>query len=224
MRLLVIEDYAPLRRSLVKGLLEAGHATDASGDGAEGLWFAQDRAYDVIVLDLMLPGVDGWEILRRTRAEGVSTPVLILTAKDAVPDRVRGLNAGADDYLVKPFAFEELLARIGALARRKYDSPAPVVRVADLEIDRNARRVQRAGRPVQLTPAEYAILELLALRGGEVVTRTEIEQHLYTLDTEPSSNVIDVLIRRIRVQLEQGGQKRLLHTRRGMGYVLGGPG
>ncbi len=220
MRLLVVEDYAPLRRSLVKGLAEAGFAVDATGEGDEGLWFARDQDYDVVLLDLMLPGVSGWEILRRIRLEGVRTPVLILTAKDTVPDRVEGLDAGADDYLVKPFAFEELLARVNALVRRKYEAKGPALRVADLEIDRHTRGVRRSGETVELTAREYDVLELLALRAGEVVSRSEIEGHLYPFDTEPSSNVIDVFIRQIRVKLEAGGRPRLVHTRRGSGYVL----
>ena len=220
MKLLVVEDYFPLRKSLVKGLLEAGHAVDATGDGAEGDRMARDAAYDVIVLDLMLPGVDGWEILRGLRGKGVATPVLILTARDALPDRVRGLNAGADDYLVKPFAFEELLARIGALARRKYGTASSLIRVGDLEIDRAAQRVRRGGDAVDLTAGEYAVLELLALRAGQIVSPADIERHLYTLGTEPASNVIHVMIHRIRAKTEAGGRPRILHTRRGAGYVV----
>lgn len=219
MKLLVVEDYFPLRKSLVKGLLEAGHAVDATGDGAEGDRMARDAAYDVIILDLMLPGVDGWEILRGLRAKGVATPVLILTARDALPDRVRGLNSGADDYLIKPFAFEELLARIGALARRKYGTSSSLIRVGDLEIDRAAQRVRRGGA-IELTAGEYAILELLALRAGQVVSLAEIERHLYTFDTEPASNVIHVMIHRIRAKTEAGGRPRILHTRRGAGYAI----
>jgi DNA-binding response OmpR family regulator len=221
MRLLVVEDYAVLRRSLVKGLSEAGFAVDATGDGEEGLWYARDRAFDVIILDLMLPGMDGRDILRTLRRESVQTPVLVLTARDAVEDRVAGLRLGADDYLVKPFAFDELLARVHALIRRAYDAKAPVLRVADLEINRQERSVRRAGRAVNLTAREYDVLELLALRAGQVVSRADIEGHLYSFDTEPSSNVIEVLIRRLRVKLEAGGRPRLLHTRTGAGYVLG---
>ncbi|NIA21981.1 MAG: response regulator [Anaerolineaceae bacterium] len=223
MRLLVVEDYTPLRKSLTRGLAEAGFAVDATGDGEEGLWFARDEAYDVIILDLMLPTVDGWEILRRLRREGIGTHVLILTARDVVGDRVGTLNAGADDYLVKPFAFEELLARVNALIRRKYGAKDQVLRLSDLEIDRNVGSVHRSGRLVELTAREYQLLEFLALRAGETVTRTEIEGHLYAFDAEPSSNAVDVFIRRIRCKLEAGGHPRLLHTRRGVGYILKEP-
>ena len=220
MKLLVIEDYEPLRRSLVRGLLDADHVVDATGDGAEGAWLAGDGQYDVIVLDLMLPGLDGWQVLRRLRDKGIDTPILILTARDAVQDRVRGLNGGADDYLVKPFAFDELLARIGALARRKYNAASDRLQAGPLEIDRGARQVRRAGEPIALTASEYAILEMLALRAGQAVSREEIERHLYAFDTEPSSNVVSVLVRRIRAKLESGGHERLIQTRRGVGYVL----
>ena len=220
MKVLLIEDYAPLRKSLVKGLTEAGFALDATGDGEEGLWYARTGAYDVIVLDLMLPKVDGLTILRELRAAGSASAVLILTARDTVEDRVRGLDLGADDYLTKPFAFEEFLARIRALVRRRYEAKSPAVRVGDLEVDTTARQVSRGGRAVELSPREYAILELLALRAGEVVTRTEIWEHVYDFNAEPNSNVIDVYVGHLRRRLEQGGAGRLIHTRRGLGYVL----
>ncbi|HUS92351.1 MAG TPA: response regulator transcription factor [Phycisphaerae bacterium] len=223
MKVLLIEDYAPLRKSVAKGLGEAGFAVDATGDGDEGLWFARTGDYDGIVLDLMLPKVDGLTILRTLRAEGRQAPVLILTAKDTVPDRVRGLDLGADDYLVKPFAFEELLARVRALVRRKYETRCPVVRVGDLTMDTAARTVRRGEGPIDLTPREYALLELLAARAGEVVTRTEIAEHVYAFDAEPDSNVIDVYVGHLRKRLEEGGRPRLIHTRRGVGYVLRGP-
>lgn len=221
MRLLVVEDYVPLRKALVQGLGEAGFAVESAGDGDEALRYAGSTAYDVIVLDLMLPRVDGLSVLRRLRAGGHAAAVLILTARDALEDRVRGLDAGADDYLVKPFAFEELLARVRALIRRKYESKAPVVRVADLEIDTVARTVRRAGQPVELTANEYALLEFLAMRAGEVVTRAEIWEHLYETLSAPESNVIDVYIGYLRRKLEEGGRPRLIRTRRGQGYMLG---
>jgi len=220
-KVLVVEDYAPLRRSVARGLREAGYAVDTAGDGEEGLWLARTGDYDAVVLDLMLPGLDGLTVLRRLRDEGVGAAVLILTAKDAVPDRVRGLDTGADDYLVKPFAFEELLARVRALVRRRYEAASPVVRVADLEVDTVRRTVRRAGRTLALTAREYQILELLALRAGQVVTRSEMWEHLYGFDAEPDSNVLDVYIARLRRRLEAGGRPRLIHTRRGLGYVLG---
>jgi DNA-binding response OmpR family regulator len=221
MRVLVVEDYAPLRKSLARGLREAGFAVDASGDGEEGLWYAESNEYDAIVLDLMLPKLDGLTIIRRLRKAQSPTSILILTARDAVEDRVRGLDLGADDYLVKPFAFEELLARVRALIRREYGARAPVIRVADLEMDTAARLVRRAGRQIELTGREYALLELLALRAGEVVTRTDIWEHIYDFDSSAQSNVVDVYIGYLRRKLEASGLPRLIHTRRGQGYMLG---
>lgn len=223
MRLLLIEDYPPLRKSVAKGLREAGFAVDATGDGNEGLWYAMGNEYDAIILDLMLPGMDGLGILKRLRSRGRQSHVLILTARDTVPDRVKGLNLGADDYLVKPFAFEELLARIGALVRRKYEAKSPVMRVGDLEIDTNERTVRRAGRVLDLTAREYSLLHFLVLRAGRVVTRTELWEHVYEFAAEPNSNVIDVHIGHLRRKLESRGLPRLIHTRRGIGYVLGEP-
>jgi len=221
MKVLLVEDYGPLRKSLSQGLREAGYALDATGDGEEGLWYARSGGYDAIVLDLMLPKVDGLTILRRLRESGDRSGVLILTAKDTIGDRVRGLDLGADDYLVKPFAFEELLARLRALVRRGYQAPSPSLDVGDLSIDTSARTARRAGRTIDLTPHEYALLEYLALRAGRVVTRTEIWEHLYDFRAEPNSNVIDVYVARLRKRLEQQGRPRLIHTRRGVGYVLG---
>ena len=194
---------------------------DATGDGEEGLWYARSGDYDAVVLDLMLPKMDGLTILRQLRRQGSAVPVLILTARDTVSDRVRGLDLGADDYLVKPFALEELLARLRALVRRKYEARSPAVQVGDLTIDTSTRTVCRAGRTIPLTPREYAMLELLAVRAGQVVTRTEIWEHVYEFDAEPNSNVIDVYVARLRRRLEQDGLPRLIHTRRGIGYVLG---
>jgi len=221
MRVLVVEDYAPLRKSLSRGLRNAGLAVDVTGDGEEGLWYAQTNDYDAIVLDLMLPGMDGLTILRRLRKAGRKAHVLILTAKGEVGDRVRGLNLGADDYLVKPFAFEELLARVRALVRRKYGAKDPVIRVADLEVDTAARIARRGGEPLKLTAREYALLEYLALRAGQLVTRTDIWEHVYEFDSSAQSNVVDVYIGYLRRKLERGGRPRLIHTRRGQGYLLG---
>ena len=221
MKILLIEDYEPIRTSVAKGLAEAGFAVDATGDGEEGLWYARGGDYDVIILDLMLPKVDGLTILGRLREHENPASVIILTARDTVEDRVKGLDLGADDYLVKPFAFEELLARVRALVRRKYDARSPAIRVADLEIDTSSRTVRRAGRTMDLTAREYAILEFLALRAGQVVTRTELWEHIYDFNAEPDSNVIDVYVGRLRKRLERGKRPRLIHTRRGLGYVLG---
>lgn len=221
MRVLLVEDYEPVRKSVSQGLQEAGFAVDASADGEEGLWYAESNDYDVIVLDIMLPVVDGLTILARLRRAGKTTPILLLTAKDTVEDRVTGLDFGADDYLVKPFAFEELLARVRALVRRRYDAKDPVLRVDDLEIDTAKHTVSRAGEPIDLTAREYALLEFLALRAGEVVSRTDIWEHLYDFDSSVESNVVNVYVGYLRKKIERLGLPRLIHTRRGQGYMLG---
>ncbi len=222
MRVLFVEDYGPLRTSVSQGLREAGFAVDVSADGEEGLWYAESNDYDAIVLDVMLPKLDGLAILSRLRQAGRTTPVLLLTARDTVADRVRGLDLGADDYLVKPFAFEELIARVRALVRRRYDAKDPVLRVGDLEIDTTKKAVRRAGEPIELTAREYGLLEFLTLRAGEVVSRTDIWEHLYEFDASAESNVVDVYIGYLRKKLERPGLPRLIHTRRGQGYTLGG--
>lgn len=224
MRVLLVEDYEPLRKSITQGLREAGFAVDAVADGEEGLWYAESSEYDVIVLDLMLPKVDGLTVLRRLRAQRNRAHILVLTAKDTLNDRVQGLNLGADDYLVKPFAFAELLARIRALIRRKYNAKCPALRIGDLEIDTTTKQVCRAGRPIDLTAHEYRILEFLAMRANQVATRTMIWERLYDFAAEPGSNVIDVYIANLRKKLEENGLPRLIHTRRGLGYVLKEPG
>ena len=223
MRLLLVEDYLPLQKALAKGLREAGFAVDVTGDGEEGLWYAGSNDYDVVVLDLMLPKVDGLTILNRLRSEGRQTHVLILTAKDAVADRVRGLDLGADDYLVKPFAFEELLARVRALARRAYGAKAPGLEIGDLRIETPEQRVWRGKEEVHLTPREYALLEYLALRAGEVVSRTDIWEHVYDFNSEADSNVVDVYIGYLRKKIERPGRRPLIHTVRGRGYRLESP-
>jgi DNA-binding response OmpR family regulator len=221
MRALVVEDYAVLRDSLARGLRDSGYAVDATGEGGEGLWYAENHPYDVVVLDLMLPGLSGLELLKRLRATGNTTPVLILTARDAVADRVAGLDLGADDYMIKPFAFDELLARLRALVRRRYAQVDPVLRVADLEIDTRARRVRRAGQVVGLSAREYALLEYLAHRVGHIVSRTELWYHAYDEAAEANSNVLDVHISHLRRKIDDGHPTKLIHTRRGQGYVLG---
>jgi DNA-binding response OmpR family regulator len=219
-RILVVEDYLPLQRAVAKGLREAGYAVDVTGDGEEGLWFATTNEYDLVVLDLMLPKVDGLTILRRLRAAGRPSHVLILTAKDGVADRVKGLNQGADDYLVKPFAFEELLARVRALSRRAYCAKNPLIHIGDLRIDTPAQRVWRGKEEVVLTPREYALLEYLAVRVGQVVTRTDIWEHIYEFNSEADSNVVDVYIGYLRRKLERPDKPLLIHTVRGRGYRL----
>jgi len=180
-----------------------------------------EHTYDVVVLDIMLPKLDGLSLLKRLRAQGSSVPVLLLTARDGVDDRVHGLDTGADDYLVKPFAFAELLARVRALVRRRYDTRDPVVRIADLEIDTTKRAVKRNGEVVVLSAREYALLEYLAMRAGQLVTRTEIWEHVYDFHSDAHSNVVDVYIGYLRKKLERDGAAKLIHTRRGQGYVLG---
>jgi len=221
MRILVVEDYEPLRSALIKALREGGHSVEAKADGVSGLEAAVSGAHDVVVLDLMLPGMDGIEVLTRMRAEQIDSHVLILTARDTTDDRIRGLDAGADDYLVKPFAMKELLARVRALVRRQYDQKAPKITVGDIQIDTVARRVRLDDSPVQLTAREYALLEYLALRTGQIVTREEICSHLYEGSTGSSSNVVDVYMGYLRKKLERAGRPKVLHTRRGQGYLFG---
>jgi DNA-binding response OmpR family regulator len=220
MRILLVEDSERLQRSVGTGLRKSGYAVDIAGNGPEGLWHAESNDYDVVVLDIMLPGLDGLSVLRRLREQGKQTHVLLLTAKDTVDDRVTGLRAGADDYLVKPFAFDELLARIEALTRRRHGRKNPVIRVRDLEIDTTARTASRNGQVLDLAPREYGLLEYLALRQGEVVTRTDIEAHLYDSEAEPMSNVVDSAIYGLRRKIDTPDQPSLIVTRRRMGYVL----
>ena len=222
MRVLLVEDYPPLQKSVAKGLREAGFAVDAAADGEEGLWYATTGEYDVVDLDLKLPKIDGLTVLKRLRAEGRSCHVLLLTAKDTVADRIRGLDLGADDYLVKPFAFAELLARVRALARRAYRAKNPTLRVGDLRIETPTQRVWRGREEAHLTPREYVLLEYLAMRAGEVVSRMDIWEHVYEFNAEADSNVVDVYIGYLRRKLGRPGKPPLIHTVRGRGYRLGG--
>lgn len=221
MKLLLVEDAKHLRQAVATGLRRAGYAVDAASDGAEGQWLAESGEYDVIILDIMLPGVDGLTLLQRLRQQGRQTHVLLLTAKDTVEDRVRGLQTGADDYLVKPFAFEELLARVQALCRRRYGRKSPKLVIADLEIDPATKTVLRGGRRIELKPREYSLLEYLALRQGEVVPRRDIEAHLYDDRADHLSNVVDSAVCIVRRKL---GPPSLIHTRHGHGYVLAAEG
>jgi DNA-binding response OmpR family regulator len=220
MRVLIVEDYAPVREAVVQGLSEAAFAVDAADNGEDGLWLAEGNPYDVIVLDVMLPKLDGLSVLRTLRGGGCEAGILLLTARDAVADRVAGLNAGADDYLVKPFAFEELLARVKVLTRRRYRQPAAVISVGDLLIDAAAQKVSRGGERIELTRREYALLHYLAVRQGENVSRTEIWENVYAFDSDAHSNVVDVYIRYLRKKLDRPGAPALIHTRRGFGYCL----
>lgn len=220
MRVLVVEDSLRLRQTVTAWLRRNGFAVDASADGEEGLFLAETNDYDALVLDIMLPKLDGLALLQRLRKQGKRTHVLLLTARDTVADRVRGLELGADDYLVKPFALEELLARVRALCRRAYGSKETLVQVEDLAIDTAARKVSRAGRAITLQPREYALLEYLARRCGQVVTRAEIEEHIYGGELEPASNAVDSAICSLRQKLGERGSAPLIHTRRGLGYEL----
>jgi two-component system OmpR family response regulator len=220
MHVLLIEDSTRLQESLRTGLQRCGYAVDGATDGEEGLRYARNNPYDVIVLDLMLPKIDGLTVLRRLREAGHQTHVLILTARDTVDDRVQGLRDGADDYLVKPFSFDELLARIEALVRRSYHTKRPSITVGPLTVDTAARTVSRAGAPVKLSHREYVLLEYLAFRKGEVVDRREIEDHVYGERDLPMSNAVDRMVCALRAKIETPGGPALLQTRRGMGYVL----
>jgi DNA-binding response OmpR family regulator len=220
MRVLIIEDSERLQRSISTGLRKAGYAVDVTGNGKDGLWYARSNDYDVIILDLMLPGLDGLSLLRQLRAAGRDTHVLILTAKDTVEDRVLGLRTGADDYLIKPFAFDELVARVQTLARRQHGVKNPQITIGDLRVDTAARTCRRGEQPIELSAREYAVLEYLALRHGQVVTRTEIEHHIYDDQAEPMSNVVDAAIYALRKKIDLPDAPSLIHTRRGLGYVL----
>ena len=221
-RILLIEDDQDVASFIQAGLEQSGYTVDHSSDGKDGLYLATTEPYDALIVDRMLPGVDGLTIVRTLRASGRMTPALILSALGEVDDRVKGLKAGGDDYLVKPFAFEELLARVKALTRRHYDRADPVVHVDDLAVDTSKRTVSRAGRAIDLTAREYALLEFLALRAGEVVSRSDIWEHLYSFDDAAESNVVDVYIGYLRKKLEHPDASRIIHTRRGQGYMLGG--
>jgi DNA-binding response OmpR family regulator len=222
MRLLIVEDNRALLKSLKKGLIEESFAVDTAEDGEEGLYLAEANDYDVVILDLMLPKKDGWTVLRELRTKGSPRHVLLLTARDAPEDKVRGLDAGADDYLTKPFRFEELLARVRALVRRRYQSKNPRITVADLEIDTATHRVRRAGADIPLQPKEYALLEYLAHRAGEIVPRAAIWEHLYDWQDDTISNIIDVYISRLRRKIDRPGLRPLIQTVRGEGYLLKG--
>jgi len=220
MRILVVEDSRVLAQSLRDGLRKLGHAVDLAFDGRTGLSYAKLNPYAVIVLDIMLPELDGLSVLAALREAGVGTPVLLLTARDTLADKVAGLRRGADDYLVKPFAFDELAARLEALARRPAVADGTRVQVGDLTIDFAARLVVRSGRPISLPRREYALLALLATRRGAVVSTHEIEDALYDEQSFPASNVVASAVCSLRTHLAVPGGRELIHTRRGLGYVL----
>jgi two-component system copper resistance phosphate regulon response regulator CusR len=224
MRLLVIEDEIKLAQYLHKGLSENGHVVDMAHDGIEGRRLALGGEYDLVLLDLMLPGVDGFGVLRSIRAEKRQLPVLMLTARDKVEDRVKGLEQGADDYLVKPFAFSELLARVGALLRRGNGGgavqPTTTLSLADLEVDLLSRRATRAGERLDLTAKEFNLLTLLLRRRGQILSRTTLAEQVWDMNFDSDTNVVEVAVRRLRAKLDDPFPAKLLHTVRGMGYVL----
>lgn len=220
MRLLLVEDSNRLRSTLVRALVRLGHAVDEAADGREAEVFARMNEYDAIVLDLMLPGRNGLELLDAWRREGLDTPVIVLTARSSVEDRVRGLALGADDYLVKPFALEELVARLEAVVRRRRGQADSRIRIGDLEIDFASRKVQRGGEELVLTAREFSLLECLARRPGQVLSRAQIEAHLYSDTGSPASNAVDAAIYALRRKLSPRGAPPLIHTRRGLGYVM----
>ena len=220
MRILIIEDEPKTAAYLRKGLTESGFVVDVAGEGETGLHLALDNAYDLVVCDVMLPRLDGWAIVSELRRRSVAIPVLLLTARDAVADRVRGLDLGADDYLVKPFAFSELLARIRTLLRRGGNRPVEVWRVGDLEVDPARRHALRGGRELILSPKEFALLSLLVRRAGEVLSRTIIAEQVWDMNFDSDTNVVDVAIRRLRQKVDDPFEQKLIHTVRGAGYVL----
>jgi DNA-binding response OmpR family regulator len=221
MRILVVEDDRKVARFVRQGLCEEGHAVEIAKDGPEALDFVfTDPAYDLIVLDVMLPGQDGFGVLKALRSRKLAVPVLMLTARDSVADKVAGLDLGADDYLTKPFAFEEFLARVRALLRRRDTDRAPVLRLDDLTVDPATRRVARGERRIELTARQYALLEYLLRNAGRVLTRQMIAQHVWGLDFDAESNVIDVYVGYLRRKIALDHERPLLHTVRGAGYVL----
>lgn len=220
MRILVVDDDRRLCAVIRRGLLEEAYAVDLAYDGEDGEYLAEVNPYDLIILDIMLPVKDGIEVCRELRAKKITTPILMLTAKDAVEDRVKGLDTGADDYLVKPFAFSELLARVRALLRREGTSKSPELRVGDLVLNTLTRQVNRGQRPIELTTKEYVILEYLMRHPKVVVTRTMIEEHAWDYDFDSLSNLVDVYIRRLRRKLDTEGEDSLIQTVRGAGYRL----
>lgn len=220
MRILLVEDDERLASSVMKGLREHSYAVDLAKEGEEAIYQAEVNQYDLIILDVMLPIKDGFTVCRELRAQGLKTPVLMLTARGEVDDRVMGLDSGADDYLVKPFEFKELLARMRALLRRPHEVRPAVLNVADLELDTLSQTAKRGGAQIRLTAREYALLELLVSRTGQMLNREQIAAHVWDDNFDPFSNLIEVYIRRLRVKIDEGRTPRLIHTKRGAGYVL----
>jgi DNA-binding response OmpR family regulator len=220
MRLLIVEDEKTLANLIKKGFEEEGFAVDVAYDGEDGVYFAQNNVYDAIVLDIMLPIIDGVSLLKTLRSQNNSTPVIMLTAKDTLKDKVLGLDSGSDDYLTKPFSFEELLSRTKAIIRRRYATSSPIITINDLEIDTAKKTVKRANVAIELSAKEYALLEFLAVNKDKVVSRTMIIEHLYNEDFDLDSNIIDVFINKLRNKIDRNFNKKLIHTIRGMGYSI----
>jgi DNA-binding response OmpR family regulator len=221
MRVLLVEDSDRLRAAVAKALRLSGYVVDEADNGEDGLWRARECGYDAVVLDLMLPKLDGLSVLNSLRGEGNRTPVLLLTARNTVEDRVAGLRRGADDYLGKPFALAELLARVDAMCRRRFDHPATAVKIGDLIVDTDRRTATRGGERLDLTAREFRLLHVLALQPGKVLSRTELESHLYDELASPMSNVVDATVYQLRRKLSAAGSgEPLIHTRRGQGYVM----
>ena len=220
MRILLVEDDKKVASFIRKGLEEEGYAVDVAAEGEAGLFMGLDRLHDLIILDVMLPKKPGFQVLRELRQAKVATPVLMLTARDTVEDKVQGLDAGADDYLTKPFVFAELLARVRALLRRRAEARSPRLQVADLVLDPATRSVTRGGHSITLTNREFALLEYLMRNAGRVLTRTAITEHVWDYDFDSGTNVIDVYVNYLRKKIDAGHEPKLLHTVRGAGYVL----
>lgn len=220
MRILIVEDDKKLAGYLKKGLIEEQYAVDVFHDGISGVFWAKELEYDLIILDIMLPGKDGMAVCREIRAKGIITPIIMLTAKDTIEDKIQGLDIGADDYLAKPFSFGELLARIRALLRRSQKYKSPTLQVADLELDPVSHKVIRAGKEITLTGKEYALLEYLMRNKERVVTETNIIDHVWDMQSEPFTNVVSVYIHYLRNKIDKGFEKKLIHTVRTIGYVM----